>query len=126
MKKRRVDRNMPIGDLERIDDFLPPPEGLFNKEKNMTYLSMKEAQRHLSEIIKKIEKHKQYFIIYKNSESKAVIMSIDEYEGWMETLEVLSDKRAMKSIEKAEKELAKGKYCTLEELDKKIMKKRQR
>jgi len=28
MKKRKIDLDMPIGELKKIDDFLPPPEEL--------------------------------------------------------------------------------------------------
>lgn len=35
---------------------------------------------------------------------KLVMMSFDEFEGWMETLDILSDATLMKSLVKARKE----------------------
>jgi predicted DNA binding CopG/RHH family protein len=32
MKKNRIDRDMPIGDLKRVKDFLPPPGELVTPE----------------------------------------------------------------------------------------------
>ena len=32
MRKNKIDRNMPIGELRRVKDFLPPPEELIIPE----------------------------------------------------------------------------------------------
>ena len=51
-------------------------------------------------------------------------MSVNEYESWLETLEIMSDKKALKNIRKAEKELAQGKYYTFEQVFKKTKQER--
>ena len=33
--KKKIDRNMPIGDLKRVGDFLPPPEHLAASERTV-------------------------------------------------------------------------------------------
>ena len=43
-------------------------------------------------------------------------MCIDDYEGWLETLEIMGNKRAMADIKEAKKELAKGKHYTFREV----------
>ena len=35
MKKKRFDRDMPIGKLKKVDDFLPPPDKLVMPEKTI-------------------------------------------------------------------------------------------
>ena len=35
MRKVNKDRNMPIGDLKKVDDFLPPPEKLVVPQETM-------------------------------------------------------------------------------------------
>ena len=35
MRKKRIDRDMPIGKLQRVDDFLPPPEKLAFPERTV-------------------------------------------------------------------------------------------
>ena len=90
----------------------------------MTYLTVTEAKAHLLDIIRRADKTMQHFIISRNGKPRAIIMSIDEYESWMETLEVLSDGKTMRDIEIAQKELAEGKYCTIEEVFKKKAKKK--
>ena len=47
---------------------------------------------------------------------KAIIVSIKEYEGWLETLKIMSDPKLMRDIKEAEKEIATGKLCPLEEV----------
>ena len=51
-------------------------------------------------------------------------MRVNEYESWLETLEIMSDKKALKDIRKSEKELAQGKYYTFEQAFKKTKEKR--
>ncbi len=82
----------------------------------MTTLTVTEAKAHLLEIIRQADTTMESFVISKNGKPKAVIMSIDEYEGWLETLEIMSDKKALKEIQEARKELAGGKSYTFEEV----------
>ena len=35
MKKKRFDRDMPIGKLKKVDDFLPPPDKLVAPERTI-------------------------------------------------------------------------------------------
>lgn len=90
----------------------------------MTYLTVTEAKSHLLDIIRRADSSMKHFIITKNGKPKAIIMSVDEYEGWLETLEIMSDKRALKDIRAAEKELTKGKFYSFEEVFKKSKKRK--
>ena len=47
-------------------------------------------------------------------------MSVDDYEGWLETLEIMSDKEAVAEIKKARKELEQGKGIPFEKILEKI------
>ena len=44
----------------------------------------------------------------------------DEYEGLLETLDIMRDPEAMKRIKKAEENFKKGKFITLEQLEKEL------
>lgn len=46
----------------------------------------------------------------------ADLLNKEDYEGWLETLEIMSDKEAMKDIRLAEKELREGKSYAYEEV----------
>jgi len=89
-------------------------------------MTVTKAKAHLLDIIRKADNSMQHFIITKNGKPKAIIMSVDEYEGWLETLEIMSDKKTLGDIRKAEKELAEGKYYTFEQVFKKIKKRKKR
>jgi len=83
---------------------------------DMPHLTVTEAKTHLLEIIRKTDKTMQHFIISKNGKPAAVIMSVDEYAGWLETLEILSNKTSLSDIRAAQKELAAGKGLTFDEV----------
>ncbi|MFH1836696.1 MAG: type II toxin-antitoxin system Phd/YefM family antitoxin [Candidatus Omnitrophota bacterium] len=91
----------------------------------MTTLTVTEAKAHLLEIIRKADKTTERFIVSKNGKPKVIIMGVDEYEGWLETLEIMSEKGALKDIQEAQKELAEGKGYTMNEVFPKNKKKKQ-
>ena len=90
----------------------------------MTTLTVTEAKTHLLELVRKADKTMQRFVISKNGKPKAVLMSIDEYEGWLETLGIMSETDALKDINAAKKEIASGKYYTFDQVFKPSKKKK--
>ena len=55
-------------------------------------------------------------LVTHNGYSAAVMMSVEEYESLIETLEILSDPELMAQLRKAKKEKEKGKFLTHEEV----------
>jgi prevent-host-death family protein len=53
-------------------------------------------------------------------DSKVVMMSVEEFEGWQETLEVMSDKKLMQDIKEGLAEIEKGETVSLEGVKKKF------
>ena len=53
-------------------------------------------------------------------EPKVVMMAFEDFEGWQETLEIMSDKNLMLGIKKALKEAEKGEVYSVEEVKKKL------
>ncbi len=47
---------------------------------------------------------------------RAVVMSYDEYEGWLETLEILSDRAFARGLRKARREAGQGKLLSYVEV----------
>lgn len=78
----------------------------------MTTLTVTEAKAHFLELIRDSDKRLERFIITKQGKPAAVVMNADEFEGWLETLEIMSDKKALGEIRKAKKELSLGKTKT--------------
>lgn len=75
----------------------------------MTTLTVTEAKAHFLELIRSSDKRLERFMITKQGKPAAVVMNADEFEGWLETLEIVSNKKALKEIRKAKRELSLGK-----------------
>jgi len=75
----------------------------------MTSLTVSEAKTHLPELIRKADKRYEAFIITKNGLPKAVLMSYDELEGLLETINITRDKKLVKSLRKSIEEANAGK-----------------
>lgn len=79
-------------------------------------ISISKVRANLTHVLDDIKEHMHSYIISKRGVPKVILMSIDDYEGWLETLSIMSDEKTMSNIRKAEKELAHGKYCSLEDV----------
>ena len=78
-------------------------------------ISTRSLRANLANVIKDVKTNFDRYIILRRGEPEAIIMSIDDYEGWLETIEIMSDKKAMADIKKAKKELREGKFHTFKE-----------
>jgi antitoxin YefM len=86
----------------------------------MKTINATDAKKKLLELIREADESFERYCIVRNGEPKAVLMSIEDYEGWLETLEVLSDKETIKEIKKARAELDKGKGIAFEKVLEKL------
>lgn len=75
----------------------------------MHYVTATQAKAGLLGYIRGADKKFERFCITRNGQPKAVLMSIDDYEGWLETLAILGDNSALGEIRKAQGELRRGK-----------------
>ncbi len=83
----------------------------------MEILSLSEAKMKLSELIAKVQSTDTEVVITKNGRPAAVLVSLDEFEGWRETIAIKSDADLMSEIKKGISTLKKkSKVYTLEEL----------
>ena len=82
----------------------------------MTTLTVTEAKSHFLELIRNSDRRLERFLITKQGKPAAVVMNADEFEGWLETLEIMSDKKALKEIRKAKKELELGQTKSFKEV----------
>ena len=80
------------------------------------YISVTKAKSKLLDIIRKIESSDDTVAITKNGVPVAVLLSMNKFEGLVETLKILSDEKAMKSIRKSVKEDREGKWLDFEEV----------
>jgi len=83
-------------------------------------VTLKRLRPELPKIIKEIDSRMMRFVITKNGKPVAMMMSVDDYENLLETLDILSNKKLMSKIKKAEMEVRKGNVRTLDRLEKEM------
>ena len=83
-------------------------------------ITLKELRPALPHVIEDIDSKLDRYIVIKRGKPVAMMMSVDDYESLIETLDILSDKEAVKRIKQAKEQIAKGQTILLEELRRKI------
>ncbi|MDP2943647.1 MAG: type II toxin-antitoxin system Phd/YefM family antitoxin [Candidatus Omnitrophota bacterium] len=79
-------------------------------------ISTRKLRENLAGVIKDVKVNFDRYIISRRGEPEAVLMSVDDYEGWLETIEIMSDKKLMNDIRLAEKDIKEGRFHTFEEV----------
>jgi len=85
-----------------------------------TTISISEARKRIFEIANEIQKPDKYYTLTEKGRPKAVLMSADQFDSIMETIDILSDPNILENIKIAEEEYKKGDYVTWEELKEEI------
>ena len=78
-----------------------------------------EAKKHLSHLVKEAEEVYDRIVITRNGVEKAVLLSAEEYEGLIETLDILSQKEELRAIARAKRQVRRGQTVSLEAFKKK-------
>ncbi|MBU4484442.1 type II toxin-antitoxin system Phd/YefM family antitoxin [bacterium] len=92
----------------------------YNQEVFVKSIKASEAKKRLLELIREADESFERYQITRNGEPKAVLMSVDDYDGWLETLEIMSSGEALNEIKKARKELNAGKGIPIEKILEKL------
>jgi antitoxin YefM len=76
------------------------------------FLSVSEAKNRLLELIRWM-KHKQEVVaITRDGVPSAVLLSMDQFEGFRETIEILSDHKSMRALRRSLKQAEKGQWVS--------------
>jgi prevent-host-death family protein len=86
-------------------------------------LPLAEIKRRLSEIVDGVEQRHDRVVLTRNGRPAAIIMSPKDLEALEETLDILSDPKAMRDIRQAERSVEAGDVVTGDELRAKYLKK---
>lgn len=82
-----------------------------------TTLPISEARKKIFKIAEEIQRMGNYYTLTEKGRPKAIIMSVDDFESWQETLETIREfPNLEKDIKKAKKEYKEGKYLTLKDV----------
>jgi antitoxin YefM len=75
-----------------------------------------KVKRELLDIIKSMEEESATITVTRNGEPVGVIMTPDRYEALLETIEILSDKKALRALKNSRKDFESGKTYTHREV----------
>jgi len=83
-----------------------------------TTLSVSEARKKIFTIIDQVNKLGSRYTLTEKGRPKAVIISAEEFESWIETFEVMRDcPNLLKDIKEVERDIKSGKYKTYPTLE---------
>jgi antitoxin YefM len=82
----------------------------------MTTVSLSEAKARLASLLRQVEEVGEPTVITRSGHPAGVLVSLEEYEGILETLEVLADEELRKAVEEGLADLAAGRVVEHEEL----------
>ncbi len=80
------------------------------------YVPVTKAKAVFLDLIRKVQDSDDAIAITKNGVPEAVMMSMKKFQSLIETLEILADENAMKSIKKSIKEATEGKWVDPDEV----------
>ena len=84
-------------------------------------LPLAEIKAHLSEVVDRVESHHARITLTRNGKPAAVLISPDDLAALEETLDILSNPKAVAEIRKAQGELARAKGLTADQLARKYL-----
>ncbi|MGI8945717.1 MAG: type II toxin-antitoxin system Phd/YefM family antitoxin [Thermoleophilaceae bacterium] len=75
-----------------------------------------EARARLTELLDEVNERHEHVVITRNGRPAAVVLSSEEYEALVETLEILDDSETMEALRESEADLRAGRWHSLEEV----------
>ena len=79
-------------------------------------IPVRELRSELAEILDQVADLREHVIVTRRGRPAAAIVPIDEYESLEETMEVLSDPKAMADIRRGRADIKAGRTHTLDEI----------
>lgn len=83
-------------------------------------ISATKARKHFFQLLKLAGKPGAKITITLAGQAPVVLMSAEQFDGWMETLEIISDPELVKSMKRGIADMKAGRVTPLEEIIKKM------
>ena len=83
-------------------------------------ISTRELRPNISKVIDDIHEKFDRYIVSRHGKPEVVMLSIEDYESLIETIEIESDKALMKRLKGAQKEIARGQGKSLEQIHREL------
>jgi antitoxin YefM len=82
----------------------------------MGTISVTDARTRLPELVEDVSSHLSEYVITKHGRAHAVLLSVEEHDALLETLEILSDSAGAERIRASLEELARGEVVSFEDV----------
>ncbi len=79
-------------------------------------ITLKELRPELPKVFDDIDKKWERYIVTRHGKPSVVMLSVEDYESLMETLDILADPKAVKNLKQGEDDLRKGKTRSWQEI----------
>ena len=83
-------------------------------------ISVRELRPNISKVINDIYSKFDRYIISRRGNPEVVMISVEDYESLLETIDIQSDKDLVKRLKRAEGQISKGKGKRLKEIHKEL------
>lgn len=87
-----------------------------------TTLSLKQLRPALPKVVNQIDGKLDRYVITKRGKPVVVMLSVEDYESLIETLDILADPKAMAGIRQGEEDIRKGKTHSWQEIKRSLAK----
>jgi antitoxin YefM len=81
---------------------------------SVTIVTVTEAKQRFTEFVKRTEEFFDRYLVTKNGKEAAILMSAEEYEGLLETIDVLASTKEVKALSEGSAQARKGETVSLE------------
>ena len=80
------------------------------------FISITEAKNQLLDLVRDLQAEDDIVAITKNGVPAAIILSVERFEGLLETIDILSDEGAMTSLRRSLREARAGRWVRHDEV----------
>ena len=80
------------------------------------FIPITEAKSRLLDLIRDLQANEDIVAITKNGVPAAVLLSVERFEGLLETIDILSDEKAMASLRRSLRDARAGRWVSQEEV----------
>lgn len=78
-------------------------------------ISVTDAKQRFTELVKGVHENLARYVVTKNGEEAAVVISAEEYDGLLETLDILTNKPEARAIAEGSQEARRGRTVSFDE-----------
>jgi prevent-host-death family protein len=85
-----------------------------------SFITATDVRKDFFDILDGLHKRPYPVVITHKSSPQGVLMSWEDYNGWVATMETLSDPEMMEAIRKGDEDIVAGRYQTLDQVEKEL------